>query len=176
MILDVLIHLTTSILVFLFVVLQVVNMSTGKKRPSLGRQCSVYGCTNYNYDTEGVLSKFSFFQIPKYVLENKALRDRWGTLIRRQDGKDRFRMKAAYICSKHFQPGDLTKALNGKRGLKPGTEPSLFEWNDACIGRKSSEDRSIREPFAELDMSTYGQKYLEPNFKQVTIAINIVKI
>jgi hypothetical protein len=155
-------------------VLQVVNMSTDKKRKSRGKRCSVYGCTNCQYDKEGVFSTVNFFQIPKSIIEKKSLRDRWGSLIKRQDGKDKFRLETAHICSQHFHPDDVTKSLNGKRGIKPGSEPSIFEWNAACVGREAPKDQSTREPFADLPTAQADEQiYLEPDYEQVTICITI---
>lgn len=69
-------------------------------------------------------SVLSFHTFPK----DDELRRRWVVNIRR----DNFTItKHTRVCSRHFQSRDLIQPLNpiGRRRLKHGAVPVLFEWN-----------------------------------------------
>ncbi|CAH3034981.1 unnamed protein product, partial [Porites lobata] len=70
--------------------------------------------------------KISYLKFPDDVI----LKKRWLHAIRRDEGKA-FRVNQnTKICSRHFKPEDLVKAIGGQRVyVKAGVIPSRFSWS-----------------------------------------------
>ncbi|KAK6171634.1 hypothetical protein SNE40_018082 [Patella caerulea] len=81
-----------------------------------GAMCCVYNCSNRTYTKENELSQHHFFCIPSRVLKSQPLRNRWCSLIKRQDGRDGFNLKSTtVICDKHFTAHDISISLVSKK-------------------------------------------------------------
>ncbi|XP_060579363.1 uncharacterized protein LOC132736278 isoform X1 [Ruditapes philippinarum] len=119
---------------------------------SRGQMCCVYACSNCRYDKENNLTGVHFFNIPKRVIEEKKYRDRWCNLIKRQDGRDGFKLTPrTVICHEHFKENDIKIALNSKRWcLKPDVEQSVFDWSKICT-RKPPKERFPLSPLKSLE-------------------------
>uniref|UniRef100_A0A3Q2DS82 THAP domain-containing protein 1 n=1 Tax=Cyprinodon variegatus TaxID=28743 RepID=A0A3Q2DS82_CYPVA len=85
-------------------------------------------------------SKVSFHRFPVDIV----VRQHWLTKIRRQDFSPR---RVTRVCSRHFLPDDLLETPRGKRCLKKGAFPFLFEWNNypLPVPRPSVWERRPRE-------------------------------
>ena len=107
-------------------------MSIFGKKISRGKQCSVFDCFNRGYNKENEFdTRLHFFKVPKRVLDNKNLRDRWCSLIKRQDGRDKFSLATVMVCSEHFLGPGIDINVSEKSGqwsLKPNVEPSVCSW------------------------------------------------
>lgn len=112
-------------------------------RKSKGKQCAVYGCFNFAFLKDGSPSGIHFFQIPKAVLTDKRKKERWCSLIKRQDGRDGFSLNNyTVVCESHFKKEDISISLCTKRWtLKQGCEPSIFNWSSEKSARKSPRKR-----------------------------------
>lgn len=83
-----------------------------KRNKSRGKECVVPHCNSYEYNSDGSRNSLSFFTFPTHGAKKK----RWCSLIKRQDGRDGFRIsKSTVICEKHFKESDLRKSLGGIR-------------------------------------------------------------
>ena len=103
---------------------------------SLGRQCAAYGCFEYLYKIENgarVATGNKFFSFPKSLTEINV----WCNLIKRQNGKDGFKVTSATrICSKHFPSSEIYKPPGGtKCRLLANARPTLHTWNDFQGGK-----------------------------------------
>ena len=89
------------------------------------QNCCVPNCTKKKYRTENG-EKISSLKFPDDVI----LKKRWLHAIRRDEGKA-FRVNQnTKICSRHFKPEDLVKAIGGQRVyVKAGVIPSRFSWS-----------------------------------------------
>ena len=89
------------------------------------QNCCVPNCTKKKYRTENG-EKISYLKFPDDVI----LKKRWLHAIRRDEGKA-FRVNQnTKICSRHFKPEDLVKAIGGQRVyVKAGVIPSRFSWS-----------------------------------------------
>ena len=154
---------------FLF---QMADKIVATSRKSRGKQCSVYGCFNFAFLQNGVSSGIHFFHVPKAVLSDKKQKDRWCNLIKRQDGRDGFSMNNhTVICDKHFKKEDINISMGTKRwSLKPGSEPSIFDWSCQESRRKSPRKRLLFTPSdaVTVDSETEGQHvyFCEPLLEQ----------
>ena len=71
---------------------------------SLGRQCVAYGCYQTFYKPDGSKSGIHFFKFP----QKNPQKNRWCSLIKRQDGKDDFKVSNnTFICQLHFKANHL---------------------------------------------------------------------
>ena len=66
------------------------------------------------------------------------VKKRWLHAIRRDEGKA-FRVNQnTKICSRHFKPEDLVKAIGGQRVyVKAGVIPSLFSWSKGSLKKRA---------------------------------------
>ncbi|KAK7930417.1 hypothetical protein WMY93_006812 [Mugilogobius chulae] len=87
-------------------------------------------------------SVLSFHSFPK----DSVVQKKWVVNVRR----DNFRINDARVCSRHFKSDDLIEpsAPSGRRRLKKGAVPVLFEWNNYSLPatRPSVWDRRERPP------------------------------
>ena len=98
---------------------------------SLGKECAAYNCSSRSYyiqNNERKPTGNNFFHFPKEKFEIKD----WCNLIKRQDGKDGFKVtKSTVVCSKHFLPSSINRPYGGTRhSLKKGSRPILHDWNN----------------------------------------------
>ncbi len=92
-----------------------------KKRRSPGRECAAYGCTNTFYNTEGAATGLHFFAF----LKKNPEKLRWCNLIKREEGRDGFKVTSATVlCEKHFTDKDIKRNPHHWR-LVHGAEPSV---------------------------------------------------
>ena len=107
-------------------------MAKNGSSSSLGRQCVSYGCFDeYLYMFKNgvrVVTGNKFFSFPKEQNEINA----WCYLIKRQNGKDGFKVTSATrICSKHFPSSEIYRLPGGtKCRLLENAMPTLHVWND----------------------------------------------
>lgn len=105
-----------------------------KPKKSLGRQCVVFGCYQTFYKKDGSKSGVHFFKFPQTNPE----KNRWCNLIKRQDGKDNFKVSAnTYVCQHHFKDSDIKRNPNTWR-LKKGAEPSQNLYQSVTYHQMSS--------------------------------------
>ncbi|XP_065064833.1 uncharacterized protein LOC135691031 [Rhopilema esculentum] len=77
-----------------------------KKKPSLGRECAAFGCSNTFYNSDGVSTGIHFFKFPQKNPEKRL----WCNLIKRIDGMDDFRVTdATCLCEEHFKDEDIKR-------------------------------------------------------------------
>ncbi|PFX15002.1 uncharacterized protein LOC111344104 [Stylophora pistillata] len=96
------------------------------------RNCCVPNCTKKKYRTESG-EKISYFRFP----DDTILKKRWLHAIRRDEGKEFRDSENTKICSRHFKPEDLVKAVGGQRVyVKAGVIPSRFSWSKAGSPKK----------------------------------------
>ena len=87
-----------------------------------------------------VLVKLLAFKFPD--------KQRWSNLIKRQDGKDGFKVtKNTFLCHMHFMETDIRKTVNQWR-LKKGAFPSSQLHSSGCY----SETKSRKEPKARENL------------------------
>uniref|UniRef100_A0A8C6TP58 THAP domain-containing protein 1 n=1 Tax=Neogobius melanostomus TaxID=47308 RepID=A0A8C6TP58_9GOBI len=86
--------------------------------------CSVPRCTA----SARCNSMLSFFSFPP----DKELRAKWVQNIRRDDLQVTSHTR---VCGRHFQPADVIQPSTplGRRRLKRGAVPLLFEWNNYSL-------------------------------------------
>ncbi|XP_033730955.1 uncharacterized protein LOC117320435 [Pecten maximus] len=142
---------------------------------SKGKQCCVYGCDNFAFKKDGTSTEIHFFQVPKKVLEDRKLKLRWCSLIKRQDGKDGFYMNLnTVICSDHFKKEQISIALVSKKWtLKPDQEPKVFPWITIDTPRKCPLKRSttMRLPLESVVDDSENFDVSEPHVFGVEIGI-----
>uniref|UniRef100_A0A3Q0R0A9 THAP domain-containing protein 1 n=1 Tax=Amphilophus citrinellus TaxID=61819 RepID=A0A3Q0R0A9_AMPCI len=83
----------------------------------------------------------SFFHFPA----DEELRRQWIVAIRREN----LAIKAhTRVCSRHFKPEDIKEPASetGRRRLKKGAVPALFEWNNYSVPRPGVWERRQRPP------------------------------
>ena len=121
------------------------NVTTKVKKPkkSLGRQCAAFNCNNTFYKSDGSKSGTHFFKFP----QTNPKKNRWCNLIKRQDGKDDFKVSNnTFVCQHHFKESDIKKNPNAWR-LKMDVEPStnLYQSfdNPPSTSRKSPRKRLV---------------------------------
>lgn len=87
-------------------------------RNSRGKQCAVFDCYNFEYESDKTKSKLHFFKFPM----KGPRKARWGNLIKRQDRRDGFVVNSnTRICEVHFRKEDIQRSLGGIRcQLKEG--------------------------------------------------------
>ena len=89
-----------------------------------------------------VLVKLLAFIFIKFPQTNPD-KQRWCNLIKRQDGKDGFKVtKNTFLCHVHFMETDIRKAINQWR-LKKGAFPSSQLHSSGCY---STATKSRKEP------------------------------
>lgn len=74
------------------------------------QNCCVPNCTKKKYRTESA-EKISYFKFPDDTILKKC----WLHAIRRDEGKEFRVSENTKICSRHFKPEDLVKAVGGQR-------------------------------------------------------------
>ena len=93
-----------------------------KKKTSRWVECAAYGCCSTFYNIDGSRSDWHFFKFP----QTNPDKSRWCNLIKRQDGKDGFKVNAnTYLCQKHFEDDCVRRNPNTWR-LNKGAAPSLL--------------------------------------------------
>ena len=93
-----------------------------KKKTSRGLECAAYGCCSTFYNKDGSRSDWHFFKFPQKNPDKR----RWCNLIKRQDGKDGFKVNAnTYLCQTHFEDDHIRRNPNTWR-LNKGAAPSLL--------------------------------------------------
>ena len=117
-------------------------------------ECTKKGCRDENGD------KISFF---KFLIDDLRLKRKWLHAIRRDEGKYFKETEATKVCSRHFRPGEIKKALAGKNELRAGVVPSVFAWI-----RTSSRQR--KEPIPrDLEISlSKAARYLNVSSVDLT--------
>lgn len=96
------------------------------------QNCCVPNCTKKKYRTESA-EKISYFKFPDDTILKKC----WLHAIRRDEGKEFRVSENTKICSRHFKPEDLVKAVGGQRVyVKAGVIPSRFSWSKAGSPKK----------------------------------------
>ena len=124
------------------------DSSGQKKKPSKGRQCSSFGCYNYQFvivNGQRVKTGRKFFSFPTEV----NLKNQWCRLIRRVDGEDGFHVRDyTRICDVHFRPEEINR--DGKLDRKKNPKPILHSWN----GFKVKEPRRelVRHNVVDVDV------------------------
>ena len=85
------------------------------------------------------------FQIPS----DPVIRRQWCNLIKRQDGKDGFKItESTRVCEKHFEPSMVYRPPGGTRKrLLEHAKPILHSWN--CF-RKNNESSKRSAPKQRL--------------------------
>ncbi|XP_061669519.1 zinc finger protein 62 homolog isoform X2 [Syngnathoides biaculeatus] len=102
----------------------------------------------------GVLSYFSF-------PADEEIRRRWTVAIRR----DNYRVtNHSWVCSRHFQKEDVRGPASekGRRGLKRGAVPVLFEWNNYSFPSGRPEEATADREHAVSWPADAGQKSNPP--------------
>ena len=92
---------------------------------SMSHHCSVPGCSNNAQKRKDL----SFHAFPT----DETLRAQWVWAIKRDEGPTfTIARGSTFVCSEHFDPGDLKKSTNpnGRTRLKQGAVPSRFSWNE----------------------------------------------
>ena len=93
---------------------------------SLGKECAAYNCSSRSYYTENNERKpteNTFFHFP---IEKFKIKD-WCNLIKRQDGKDGFKVtKSTVVCSKHFLPSNIKRPSGGGQGIHLRKDQDLY--------------------------------------------------
>lgn len=93
-------------------------------------------------------SKVSFHSFPT---EDRA-RQQWLANIRRENLSPR---RNTRVCSRHFLLDDLVDTPGGRKWLKKGAVPVLFEWNSYSLPEKTQEcaaaDPRVDPVFVALD-------------------------
>ena len=84
---------------------------------SLVKACVAYNCSSRSYYIQSKERKpagNNFFHFPKEKFEIKD----WCNLIKRQDGKDGFKVtKSTVVCSKHFLPSNIKRPSGGDKAF-----------------------------------------------------------
>ncbi|KAK7939415.1 hypothetical protein WMY93_002741 [Mugilogobius chulae] len=106
-------------------------------------------------------SVLSFHSFPK----DSVVQKKWVVNVRR----DNFRINDARVCSRHFKSDDLIEpsAPSGRRRLKKGAVPVLFEWNNYSLPatrpssvwdrreRPPTPDAPEEEPVMDIDLADH---------------------
>ena len=122
-----------------------VAVSSGVKRRGRGIQCVVYGCNNYQYNSDGSLSNFHFSKFPQ-ANPRKSL---FCKLIKRAEGKDEFKVTSfTKICSAHFKADDISGGMCRKK-LKDDAIPKIFTWTPELKLRPAPHQRLFKQPIPE---------------------------
>ena len=124
---------------------KVTKKSSCGKRLSYGRQCAAFGCFNRSYafeDGKRVPTGIRFFKFP----EEPSEKTMWCNKIKRQDGKDGFRVnESTRVCEKHFESFKIYRPPGGTRWrLIDGARPLLHEWNSFSLGRNKRKSPTKR--------------------------------
>ena len=112
-----------------------VTKKTGcNKRLSYGHQCAAFGCFNRSYafeDGKWVPTGICCFKFPEEPSEKTV----WCNKIKRQDGKDGFRVnESTRVCEKHFESCKIYRPPGGTRWrLIDGARPLLHGWNSLSL-------------------------------------------
>ena len=145
---------------------------------SLGKECAAYNCSSrsfYIQNNERKPTGNNFFRFPKEKFEIKD----WCNLIKRQDGKDGFKVtKSTVVCSKHFLPSNINKPFGGTRhSLKKGSRPILHDWNNfgsnLMQARKQPALRSIINTTAAKKRKNFVDENKENNYSKILTPDNI---
>ena len=136
----------------------------------------VPNCTKKKYRTENG-EKISYLRFPDDVI----LKKRWLHAIRRDEGKA-FRVNQnTKICSRHFKPEDLVKAIGGQRVyVKAGVIPSRFSWSKGSpkkrappkccnLPQPSDEDNAFYTGFPNLATFNAVFEFLDTDRKGKTL-------
>ncbi|CAJ1078014.1 uncharacterized protein LOC116729894 [Xyrichtys novacula] len=85
---------------------------------------------------------------------NIDVREQWIKAIRREEGLSfRVLRGSTFVCSQHFNPGDIYTSVSGRIRVKQGAVPSRFHWNDFGSSLQESEYQHVlkRPRVANLD-------------------------
>ena len=113
-------------------------MRNSEKMP---QNCCVPECKKKVYVEDG--EKISYFKFPDQVKERDMFM-KWIAAIRRDVGEHFKVTEHTKVCSRHFKPGDIVKAIAGrKRTLLATAVPSRFPWKKGSpVKRKAPKRRS----------------------------------
>ena len=93
---------------------------------SLEKECAACKCSSRSYyiqNNERKPTGNNFFHFPKEKFEIKD----WCNLIKRQDGKDGFKVtKFTVVCSKHFLPSNIKRPSVGGQGIHLKKDQDLY--------------------------------------------------
>ena len=137
---------------------------------SLRKECAAYNCSSRRYYIQNNERKPTGNKIFRFPKEKFEIKD-WCNLIKRQDGKDGFKVtKSTVVCSKHFFPSNINRPSGGTRhSLRKGSRPILHDWNN--FGSNLTRVRSIinttaakkRKNFIDENKETNNSKLLTPD-------------
>ena len=145
---------------------------------SLREECAAYNCSSrsyYSQNNERKPTGNNFFHFPKEKFEIKD----WCNLIKRQDGKDGFKVtKSTVVCSKHFLPSNINRPSGGTRhSLKKGSRPILHDWNNfgsnLMQARKQPALRSIINTTDAKKRKNFVDENKENNYSKILTPDNI---
>ena len=113
-------------------------MRNSEKMP---QNCCVPECKKKVYVEDG--EKISYFKFPDQVKERDMFM-KWIAAIRRDVGEHFKVTEHTKVCSRHFKPGDIVKAIAGRKGTLLATAvPSRFPWKKGSpVKRKAPTRRS----------------------------------
>ena len=145
---------------------------------SLGKECTAYNCSSRSYyiqNNERKPTRNNFCHFPKEKYEIKDCCH----LIKRQDGKDSFKVTESTVaCSKHFLPSSMKRPSGGTTySLKKGSRPILRDWNNfgsnLTQARKQRALRSIINTTPAKKRKNFVDENKETNYSKIMTPDNI---
>ena len=95
---------------------------------SLGKECAAYNCSSRSYYIQNNERKPTGNNFFHFTEEKFEIKD-WCNLIKRQDGKDGFKVtKTTVVCSKHFRIFSLPVSTDhmGEQGIHLRKDQDLY--------------------------------------------------
>ena len=125
------------------------NLSGG-----FGNYCCVPGCTSAVYKTNRQKNGITLF-----LPTTDAQRKQWLKVLtnfRRKGGADSLDVKKRlYVCEFHFKTDEIRITLGiGRKKLKPGVVPSIFEFKKTLEGKKRKSPKERVLPNASVEDSS----------------------
>ena len=145
---------------------------------SLGEECAAYNCSSRSYyiqNNERKPTGNNFFHFSKEKFEIKD----WCNLIKRQDGKDGFKVtNSTLVCSRHFLPSNIKRPSGETRhSLKKGLRPVLHEWNNfgsnLTQARKQAALRSTINASPAKKRKNFVDENKENNYSKILTPDNV---
>ena len=145
---------------------------------SLREECAAYNCSSrsyYSQNNERKPTGNNFFHFPKEKFEIKD----WCNLIKRQDGKDGFKVtNSTLVCSRHFLPSNIKRpSEETMHSLKKGLRPILHDWNNfgsnSTQARKQPALRSAINTSPAKKRKNFVDENKENNYSKILTPDNI---